>query len=128
MSVDFQGIGTAFLQQYYPTFGRDRSQVAGAYRDNSLLTYQGKQLMGVGNIMTFFKDQVTFTSANYQPEDIDCHPSVSGGVLISVNGLVTPEGETRPLKFNDVFHLATDQNGGWYITNQMFRITGGGGA
>ena len=122
--IDFSGIGRGFVTQYYPAYGADRSQVAGAYRDNSLMTYQGQQIMGVVKIMEFFRERVTFTTAQFNPLDIDCHPSQSNGIIVVVNGEVLLAGETRALKFNDVFHLAVDQSGQWYISNQLFRTVG----
>eukprot|EP00658_Telonema_sp_P-2_P025942 TRINITY_DN20465_c0_g1_i1.p1 TRINITY_DN20465_c0_g1~~TRINITY_DN20465_c0_g1_i1.p1 ORF type:complete len:103 (-),score=41.82 TRINITY_DN20465_c0_g1_i1:363-671(-) len=67
---------------------------------------------------------LTFQTAQFKPEDIDCHPSLSGGVLLVVNGECMLDQERHGLKFNDVFHLAQDQ-GNWFISNQLFRIVGG---
>ncbi|KAH9598429.1 Nuclear transport factor 2 [Trypanosoma melophagium] len=123
--MSFQEIGTGFVRQYYEFFSTNRAQLAGVYRPNSLMTWLGEQLQGGEAIMARFAT-LGFDEAQFKPEDIDCHPSVSGGVLVVVNGEVMLKGERHTLKFIDVFHLAQD-GGQWYISNQIFRILGGGG-
>ncbi|EAN85794.1 putative nuclear transport factor 2 [Trypanosoma cruzi] len=123
--MSFQEIGVAFVRQYYEFFSKSRDQLAGVYRSNSLMTWMGEQLQGGANIMARFAN-LGFNEAIFKAEDIDCHPSLSNGVLVVVNGEVLLKDERHPLKFNDVFHLAQD-NGQWYISNQIFRIVGGGG-
>jgi hypothetical protein len=126
--MSFAEIGTGFVNQYYQFFATvaTRPQLRGIYRPNSLMTWVGEQLQGVDGIMNRFAT-LQFNQLQVKPELIDCHPSLSGGVLAVVNGELLLEGEAHPLKFNDVFHLAQDQTGQWYVSNQMFRIIGGGG-
>ena len=123
--MSFDEVGRGFVSQYYQFFAQNRQSLAGVYRPSSLMTWVGEQLQGTTAIMERFQ-RLQFKSPQYKMNDIDCHPSLSGGVLVVVNAEVLIEGEVHPLKFNDVFHLAQDQ-GGWYISNQIFRITGGGG-
>lgn len=122
----FDEVGKGFVNQYYGVFCTNRAQLAGVYRDSSLMTWSGEQLQGIQNIMGKMGN-MTFQTCQFKPEDIDCHPSLSGGVIVVVNGECHLDQESHPLKFNDVFHLAQDQ-GGWYISNQLFRIVGGSGA
>eukprot|EP00744_Colponema_vietnamica_P010340 GILI01014621.1.p1 GENE.GILI01014621.1~~GILI01014621.1.p1 ORF type:complete len:125 (+),score=32.09 GILI01014621.1:75-449(+) len=124
--MSFEETGKGFINQYYQVFCGDRRQLGGVYRDSSLMTWSGEQLQGIQGIMTKMTT-MTFTTAQFKPEDVDCHPSLSGGIIVVVNGECHLDSEAHPLKFNDVFHLAQDQ-GGWYISNQLFRIVGGSGA
>ena len=124
--MSFQEVGQGFVGQYYQFFSTNRPSLAGVYRPNSLMTWAGQQMQGADAIMERFST-LAFNQAQFKTEDIDCHPSVSGGVIVVVNGEVLIEGEEHPLKFNDVFHLALDQANSWYISNQLFRIIGGGG-
>ncbi|RNF10913.1 nuclear transport factor 2, partial [Trypanosoma conorhini] len=117
--------GVGFVRQYYDIFSKNREQLAGVYRPNSLMTWVGEQLQGNASIMARLSS-LGFNEALFKPEDIDCHPSLSNGVLVVVNGEVLLKDERHPLKFNDVFHLAQD-GGQWYVSNQIFRIVGGGG-
>ena len=124
----FAEVGTAFVNQYYAFFATvaTRPQLQGIYRDNSLMTWVGEQLQGIPSIMNRFAT-LQFNQVQVKPELIDCHPSLSNGVLVLVNGELLLEGEAHPLKFNDLFHLAQDAAGQWYVSNQIFRIVGGGG-
>lgn len=122
----FQEVGVGFVGQYYQVFTANRAALQGVYRPTSLMTWVGQQMQGVESIMGKFAT-LAFNQAQFKTEEIDCHPSLSGGVLVVVNGEVLLEGERHPLKFNDVFHLALDETGQWYISNQIFRIVGGGG-
>eukprot|EP00758_Cryptobia_borreli_P001942 Tbor_TRINITY_DN2654_c1_g2::TRINITY_DN2654_c1_g2_i1::g.17998::m.17998 len=122
--MSFAEVGKGFIGSYYPVFSNNRADVAAFYRPESLLTWSGKQMQGVAAIMDNHKE-LTFTKVQFNPEDIDCHPSVSGGVLIVVNGACMLDDERHALKFNDVFHLACDPAGHWFVTNQIFRIIGG---
>ncbi|ESL10910.1 nuclear transport factor 2 [Trypanosoma rangeli SC58] len=123
--MSFQEVGVGFVRQYYDIFSKQREHLAGVYRPNSLMTWVGEQLQGNASIMARLTS-LGFNEAIFKPEDIDCHPSLSNGVLVVVNGEVMLKDERHPLKFNDVFHLAQDA-GQWYISNQIFRIVGGGG-
>ncbi|KAL3257930.1 hypothetical protein ABHI18_006450, partial [Aspergillus niger] len=40
-----------FVQFYYQTFDSDRQQLAGLYRDTSMLTFENASMMGVAPIM-----------------------------------------------------------------------------
>lgn len=122
----FNEVGLGFSGQYYQCFQSNRAGLQGVYRANSLMTWAGEQMQGVEAIMTRFST-LAFGNCQFKVEETDCHPSVSGGVIMVVNGEVLLEGERHPLKFNDVFHLAQDETAQWYVSNQIFRIIGGGG-
>ena len=127
--ANFDQVGKQFVSQYYPLFGTNRKAIIGVYKDNSLVTYMGKQMQGTQSIMNFFETGITFTKADYKPEDIDCQPILSSpnSILVTVNGLVQVDNEQRSLKFNDVFILSTDNSGSnYFVANQTFRILGGG--
>lgn len=123
--TSFVEIGTGFIQHYYAFFSSQRGQLAGVYRPQSLLTWQSEQLQGGENIIARFNN-LGFSEAQFKTDVVDCQPSLSGGVLVVVNGEVLLKDERHPLKFNDVFHLAQDA-GQWYVSNQIFNIVGGGG-
>lgn len=121
----FQEVGASFTQHYYNFFSTSRTQLAGVYRANTLLTWQSEQIQGAEAIMARFAN-LGFSEAQFKTDSLDCQPSLSGGVLVVVNGEVLLKDERHPLKFNDCFHLAMD-NGQWYVSNQIFNIVGGGG-
>lgn len=123
--MSFTDVGKAFAQHYYSLFANQRQQLGGVYRANSLMTWQSDQMQGVDSILARFQN-LGFTEAQFKSDSIDCQPSLSGGVLVVVNGEVLLKDERHPLKFVDMFHLAQDA-GQWYVSNQIFNIIGGGG-
>ncbi|KAG5485673.1 hypothetical protein GH5_06955 [Leishmania sp. Ghana 2012 LV757] len=122
--MSFQDVGAGFVQHYYTFFSAQRNQLAGIYRPSTLLTWQTEQVQGVDAIMARFAS-LGFAEAAFKQDNIDCQPSMSGGVIVVVNGEVKLKDEQHSLKFNDVFHLALE-NGQWYVSNQIFNIVGGG--
>jgi hypothetical protein len=124
--MDFAGIGKGFVGQYYTFFGSQREQCRGVYRPNSLMTWSGEQIAGVEEIMVKFA-ALTFGAANFVPQDIECHPTPGGGILVVVNGELQQPEEAHSLAFNDVFNLMPDEAGQWYVANQFFKVLGGGG-
>jgi hypothetical protein len=126
LMADFNAIGAGFIQQYYGVFSTDRSQLAGVYRDTSLVTYGGAQLYGTDAIMTHFCETLTMRSAEYMPLECDYQPTAFGGVIAVINGEVKVDNEEHSLTYNDVFHLAVDDAGNYYVANQFSRILGGG--
>jgi hypothetical protein len=45
-------IGKAFVAHYYHTFDSNRPQLSSLYKDNSLMTFENEQFMGMQAIMT----------------------------------------------------------------------------
>ena len=45
-------VGPAFAQHYYATFDTNRVGLQTLYRDDSLLTFENEQFMGMQSIMT----------------------------------------------------------------------------
>lgn len=124
--MSFDEVGKGFAGSYYASFGTDRSQCAGIYRPSSLMTYGGEQIAGVDAIMEKFAN-LGFQTAHFIPSEIDCHPTNGGaGVLVVVNGEVKVDEEEHSLAYNDVFNLAVDEAGQWFVANQFSRILGGG--
>ena len=120
----FQEVGTGFVGQYYQFFATERAALAGVYGPTSLMTWCGEQIQGVEAIMAKLAT-LPFQQAQFKLEETDCHPSVSNGVLVVCQGEVMLPGESHSLRFNDVFHLSLEE-GRWMVTNQIFRILGGG--
>lgn len=126
--MSFDDVGKGFTQQYYQIFSNNKADLRSIYRSSTLMTWVGEQIQGVDAILQKFS-ALSFNQSRINAELIDCHPSLSGGVLVVVNGEVLLQNEQHPLKFNDVFHLAIDEsNGQWFVSNQLFRIVGGGGS
>ena len=123
--MTYADIGKGFIDQYYAIFGTNRAQCQGIYRETSVMTWSGENLAGVANIMTKFAS-LPFNQARFNPTEVVYQPINQAGILVVANGECVLEGESHTLAFNDVFHLALDATGQWYVANQVFRILGGG--
>ena len=121
----FEQVGKGYTNQYYQTFQSNRGALAGCYRESSLMTYNGERISGGANI-TQKLSSLPLGNCQFQIQVQDCHPSPGGGVLVFVDGELKAEGEEHSLRFAEVFHLSTEANHNWYISNQIFRIIGGG--
>ena len=122
---NFEQVGIGFTTQYYNTFQSNRAALSKCYRSNSLITYNGEKLSGADNILQKLTN-LPMQNVQFQIQIQDCHPSLSGGVLVFVDGDLRPDGEEHSLRFAELFHLAREDNNSWYISNQIFRIMGGG--
>ncbi len=119
----FERIGRGFITQYYNCLAGDRNQLGGVYRDNSLVTWSNDQLMGINNVMPKIVS-LTFGRSQWKQDEIDCQPMQNNGIFMVIQGQVRMENEEHPLRYNDVQILMQDQRG-WYIQHQIFRILGG---
>ncbi|KAK3303302.1 uncharacterized protein B0T15DRAFT_539790 [Chaetomium strumarium] len=83
--MDFQGIATQFVDHYYKTFDADRSGLASLYRENSMLTFQDSQHLGVSGIVEKLVN-LPFQKVTHQPTTTDAQPTPNGGIMILVCG------------------------------------------
>lgn len=49
--TDFQSVGTQFVQHYYTTIDSNRANLATLYSQESMLSFEGEQYLGVEAIM-----------------------------------------------------------------------------
>ena len=120
----FEQVGRGFIGQYYNCLSGDRNQLGGIYRENSLVTWCGGQFLGTNNVMPKIMS-LGFNRSQWKQEEIDCQPMQNNAILIVIQGQVRIEGEGHALRYNDCQLLQQDQQG-WYIQHQVFRILGGG--
>ncbi|KAL0207055.1 hypothetical protein P9112_012766 [Eukaryota sp. TZLM1-RC] len=122
MAASFEQIGRAFVEHYYKVFDSDRSQLAALYRDDSMLTFEGKQHQGAANIIKHLTEGLSFQTVAHTIGSIDCQPSTANGVLILVTGNIVADGNAEmPLNFSQTFHLSNSGNQ-WFVTNDIFRL------
>jgi hypothetical protein len=122
----FEQVGRGFTGQWYQHIAGDRNQLAGVYRNESLVTWCNDKFQGIDQIMTKLTQGLQFGRSQWKAEEVDCQPVNGPGpqVLVTIQGQVRIEGENHALRFNDVQFLKQDQQG-WHISNQIFRILGG---
>ncbi|KAK4158385.1 hypothetical protein C8A00DRAFT_28664 [Chaetomidium leptoderma] len=125
-AVDFPGIAKQFVEHYYTTFDTDRKNLATLYRENSMLTFESVQQLGVNNI-TEKLVSLPFQKVKHQFAEPDAQPSPSGGIIILVTGQLVRrdfqvDDESRPLPYSQVFQLCQDANGAWFVFNDVFKL------
>ncbi|KAK3682520.1 hypothetical protein B0T22DRAFT_471332 [Podospora appendiculata] len=121
MAEDFQGIATQFVAHYYNTFDTDRKNLAGLYRENSMLTFQSSQCLGVSAIAEKLVN-LPFQSVKHQYGGADAQPTLNGGIIILVTGHLQVDGGEHPLGYSQAFHLTKDAAGQWFIFNDIFNL------
>lgn len=118
--ADKSDVGKAFADHYYQTFDTARANLQTLYRDNSLLTFEDSQFMGVAPIMTKLTT-LQFTTVQHVITTCDCHP-LGEQILVVVQGDLAVDGEvTKPLKFTQTFVLAPE-GASWFINHDIFRF------
>jgi len=115
-------IGKAFVAHYYHTFDSNRPQLSSLYKDNSLMTFENEQFMGMQAIMTKLTT-LSFQTVQHSTTSVDCQPTSFNGIIVFVTGNLAVDGNlTTPLKFGQSFVLMPTPEGSWYVHNDMFRL------
>ncbi|WP_078891680.1 nuclear transport factor 2 family protein [Streptomyces sp. NRRL S-350] len=125
--MDFMSVASAFVQHYYTSFGGGdaaRKGLAGLYRPESMLTWEGAQAQGQANIAATLT-RPELADIRHRVSTSDAQPAPGGGVLVSVTGvLAVDDAADKPLPFTETFDLQPipGRPGGFFIHNQVFRL------
>ncbi|RKO91347.1 hypothetical protein BDK51DRAFT_25129 [Blyttiomyces helicus] len=117
MAVNPEEVAKAFVNFYYSTFDSSRPGLAPLYRDNSSLTFEGQQHVGVQAIVGKLSN-LPFQQVQHRPSTIDAQfsdPSV-GTILVAVTGQLLVDQEVNPLNFTQVFTLVPSA-GSYFVFN-----------
>ncbi|GKZ75662.1 nuclear transport factor 2 [Aspergillus niger] len=109
-----------FVQFYYQTFDSDRQQLAGLYRDTSMLTFEDASMMGVAPIMDKLMG-LAFQKVQHQISTLDAQPSVNNSIIVMVTGALLVDDEQRPMNYTQTFTL-NPEGGSYYVFNDIFRL------
>ena len=121
-NAQFNEIGTAFIAHFYQTFDTNRAALQTLYNERSLLTYEGKQFMGMQSLMTHLTSGLGFQTVQHATTTTDCQPTEANGIVVFVTGKLAVDGSTNPLNFAESFVLMPTPEGSWYIHNDTFRL------
>jgi len=123
--ADFQTVAQQFVQFYYNQFDSDRNQLAGLYRDNSMLTFESASVAGTAGIVEKLSS-LPFVKVKHKVSTLDSQPSnTSGGILILVTGALLVDEEQRPMNYSQTFQLLPDGSGSYYVFNDLFKLVFG---
>lgn len=92
------------------------------YTDDSMLTFEGEQYKGIGNILGKVG---SFGQIKHEIKSFDAQPSVNNGILCFVSGDLYIDESQNPVKFAQVFHLLPGGSAGYFCFNDMFRLNYG---
>jgi len=123
MAADPDAVAKAFTDHYYNTFDTNRAGLAPLYQDQAFLSFEGQKVQGTANIIQKLTS-LPFQQCQHRVSSLDAQPSVSQGIIIFVTGQILTQGESNPLKFSQIFHLAP-VGGSFVITNDLFRLNYG---
>ncbi|KAF7115971.1 hypothetical protein CNMCM5793_003804 [Aspergillus hiratsukae] len=119
--ADFQSIAHEFVKFYYQTFDTNRQTLANLYRDNSMLTFETSQVIGVANIAEKLTS-LPFQKVQHQIATFDAQPSnTEGGILVMVTGGLLVDEEQKPMSYTQTFQLLREGET-YYVFNDMFRL------
>ncbi|KAK3402237.1 hypothetical protein B0T20DRAFT_134980 [Sordaria brevicollis] len=119
--TDFAGIAKQFVAHYYTTFDTDRKNLAGLYRENSMLTFESSQSLGAAGI-TEKLVSLPFQKVKHEYGEPDAQPTANGGIIILVTGHLVVDDESRPLAYSQSFQLCQDATGNWFVYNDIFKL------
>ncbi|KAJ7946254.1 Nuclear transport factor 2 [Quillaja saponaria] len=100
MEEQLELVGKDFVNHYYHLFDTDRASMSSLYQPNSMLTFEGQNIIGVDEI-TSKLNQLPFDQCRHAISTIDSQPSSSaGGIVVFVSGSLQLLGEEHPLRFS----------------------------
>lgn len=95
-------IGKAFVEHYYQLFDNERPSLSSLYQPDSMLTFEGQQILGVHDISSKLQ-QLPFERCRHIVSTVDTQPSsVPGSILIFVSGSLQLPEEEHQLRFSQV--------------------------
>ncbi|KAK1351818.1 nuclear transport factor 2-like [Heracleum sosnowskyi] len=123
-AVTPQIVGNAFVLQYYHILHQSPALVHRFYNDTSKLGRpEDDGTMSITTTMTAINEKIL--SLNYgefraEIKSVDAQESLNKGVHVLVTGYLT--GKDNVVRdFTQSFFLATQERGGYYVLNDMFR-------
>lgn len=122
INPNFKAIGESFIQQFYAMLDNNdtRLQVGNFYSEtNSLMTFEGTQLMGRAKIVEKFQS-LTFQKIQHVITVVDAQPTFDGGVLVNVLGQLKTDDDP-PHTFNQTFVLKP-ANDTFFVEHDIFRL------
>ncbi|KZT11585.1 nuclear transport factor 2 [Laetiporus sulphureus 93-53] len=123
--ADINTIAKQFTDFYYSTFDTNRGNLQSLYREHSMLTWEGQQLLGAANIAEKLTS-LPFDKVLHKITTLDAQPSSLSvaSMIVSVTGLLVVEDNQNPLQFSQVFQLIPDGDS-YYVFNDIFRLNYG---
>ena len=112
-----------FLNQYYACMQGNREGLLAFYNDASHMTYTSQQYHGVKEIKNKI-ESFSFQSIKFENMNSDVQEGpLPGSIMVFVTGYLEMDGNSQEqFRFSQVFNLAPNGQGGFYIHNDIFSI------
>ncbi|CAO2171709.1 unnamed protein product, partial [Urochloa humidicola] len=123
---DCDAVARAFVEYYYNTFDASRGALAALYGHTSMLSFEGHAVAGAEEIGQKLA-QLPFDQCRHSICTVDCQPSPSfpGSILVFVSGNLQLAGEEHQLRFSQMFQLVPNEQGSFFVQNDIFRLNYG---
>lgn len=123
---EYEVLARAFVDYYYQTFDTNRAALAALYGNTSMLSFEGHLVAGAEGIGLKLA-QLPFEQCRHSICTIDCQPTPSfpGGILVFVSGNLQLGGEEHQLRFSQMFQLVPNEQGSFFVQNDIFRLNYG---
>jgi len=117
---NYNEVAQQFVQYYYQAFDADRNGVKPLYRDNSCLTFETNQSMGVNSIIEKLTS-LPFGKLQHNVATMDAQPLPNDAILVLVTGALLIDDSQHPQSFAQTFHLVPAA-GSYYVLNDIFKL------
>ncbi|KAJ3489910.1 hypothetical protein NLI96_g1801 [Meripilus lineatus] len=123
--AEINKVATEFTTFYYQTFSSNRSSLVNLYRPQSMLTWEGQQILGAEAIAEKLTN-LPFQKVEHKITTLDAQPSSTSiaSLLVAVTGLLVVDDSPNPLQFSQIFQLIPD-GGSYFVFNDVFRLNYG---
>ncbi|CAG7846065.1 SubName: Full=Related to nuclear transport factor {ECO:0000313/EMBL:CCA66868.1} [Serendipita indica DSM 11827] len=130
--ADINAVARQFAEYYYGKFSANRADLVPLYREQSMLTFESSQHIGVGNIAEKYTVRIQtrrgqkglpFGQVAARISTLDAQPTPTG-ICIFVTGELQLEDQEQPLRFCQCFNLVSE-SGSYWVLNDIFRLNYG---
>ncbi|XWS08351.1 hypothetical protein CRYUN_Cryun41cG0072300 [Craigia yunnanensis] len=115
-------VAKAFQEQYYDLLLESAKFVYRFYKDTSSVSWEGQDgVMRQTTMKGIFDYFLSFSDVeNFDILSSDTQDSVAGLIVLVIGCMIFKNDKTR--KFSQTFFLAPQENGGYFVLNDIFRF------
>ncbi|KAJ7090345.1 nuclear transport factor 2 [Mycena belliarum] len=118
--ADADAAAAQFVDRYYQLFDEDRKSLAQLYRDSSILSFEGDQVVGTTAIVEKLVS-LPFQKVHLASKVTQVSIGTVRSVAVSVAGALIVDDSPNPLQFSQIFHLIAEGDT-FYIFNNILQL------
>lgn len=120
---NYRMITEQFCKCYINTYDNDFSKLKNIYRNNSLFTYLGEEIVGFDN---YFKKIVQLGIWKFDhihnTINVNAQPVGKRNILINITGKISANLSNIPQYFVETLMLQRDRNNKFYVQHTIFKL------